>query len=369
MQIKEIAEKLGIKLEELKEQATLEAVVASRNSYLCNDKKDVIGLNLSKSKLIDEKVVFIWQIKEIQALNLSENQLSVVSIPESLSALQFLDLSENKLLKMLTFEAGLPSLKKLELSECDLVSLNFPKGFEALDTLYAQDNQLTNFVIEGDCPNLRVLDLSGNKIETVSFPAGLPSLELLYLQGGNKIKDLSFLSETKSLQTLNLQGNTVSDISPLHHLLEKIPFKWKKSGSGVLLEDCPLITPPPEIVKEGNDAILRHLNRLQKARKKEYLYEAKVLLIGKTGAGKTSLRYKLRDVDEVMPDEDESTKGIDIETIKFELENGATFNMNVWDFEGQQISHQTHQFFLTKRSFYLFVADQRTEKPDFDAHV
>ncbi len=29
--------------------------------------------------------------------------------------------------------------------------------------------------------------------------------------------------------------------------------------------------------------------------------------------------------------------------------------MNIWDFEGQEISHQTHQFFLTSQSLYLLV--------------
>lgn len=29
--------------------------------------------------------------------------------------------------------------------------------------------------------------------------------------------------------------------------------------------------------------------------------------------------------------------------------------LNIWDFEGQEISHQTHQFFLTSQSLYLLV--------------
>jgi GTPase SAR1 family protein len=30
-----------------------------------------------------------------------------------------------------------------------------------------------------------------------------------------------------------------------------------------------------------------------------------------------------------------------------------TFRVNIWDFGGQEIYHQTHQFFLSKRSLYL----------------
>jgi len=67
-----------------------------------------------------------------------------------------------------------------------------------------------------------------------------------------------------------------------------------------------------------------------------------------------------------MPKEDESTHGVDVETIPFIGTDGRTYRMNIWDFEGQQISYQTHQFFLTRRSLYLFIIDQRTEKSDFD---
>ena len=46
--------------------------------------------------------------------------------------------------------------------------------------------------------------------------------------------------------------------------------------------------------------------------------------------------------------------------------NGNSIKLNVWDFEGQSIAYQTHQFFLSKRSLYLFVVDTRTEKADTD---
>jgi GTPase SAR1 family protein len=38
--------------------------------------------------------------------------------------------------------------------------------------------------------------------------------------------------------------------------------------------------------------------------------------------------------------------------------------LNVWDFGGQEIYHATHQFFLTKRSLYLLVANCRTSEDE-----
>lgn len=42
--------------------------------------------------------------------------------------------------------------------------------------------------------------------------------------------------------------------------------------------------------------------------------------------------------------------------------------VNLWDFGGQEIYHSTHQFFLTKRSIYIFVWEPRkdTVEEDFD---
>nr|WP_225894080.1 hypothetical protein [Atlanticothrix silvestris] len=49
----------------------------------------------------------------------------------------------------------------------------------------------------------------------------------------------------------------------------------------------------------------------------------------------------------------------------FTQPNGEDFRVNIWDFGGQEIYHQTHQFFLSKRSLYALVADTRKENTDF----
>ncbi len=42
------------------------------------------------------------------------------------------------------------------------------------------------------------------------------------------------------------------------------------------------------------------------------------------------------------------------------------FRINIWDFGGQEVYHATHQFFLTRRSLYVLVADDRKEDTDFN---
>ena len=69
-----------------------------------------------------------------------------------------------------------------------------------------------------------------------------------------------------------------------------------------------LTMPPPETVKEGNYAIRRYFKRISE-QGKDYIYEAKLLILGEGGAGKTTLTEKLKNPNAAMPQE--STKGID----------------------------------------------------------
>ena len=98
----------------------------------------------------------------------------------------------------------------------------------------------------------------------------------------------------------------------------------------------------------------------------DHLYEAKVLVLGEGGAGKTSLSKKIIDPDYQLKGEEISTEGIDVLEHTFTCDNGESFQANLWDFGGQEIYHATHQFFLTKRSLYLLVADSRKEDTDFN---
>lgn len=84
--------------------------------------------------------------------------------------------------------------------------------------------------------------------------------------------------------------------------------------------------------------------------------EAKVLLVGQGGVGKTSIvnRLKSSKFDAAEP----ITKGINIEELKVNIDK-EEYKLKVWDFGGQAIMHSTHQFFLTQRSVYILVIDAR----------
>ncbi len=214
---------------------------------------------------------------------------------------------------------------------------------------------------------LTLLNLEQNDVGDEGVAAigqHLTSLRRLRLGYNERITTAAPLARLL-LSTLNLAGTGVADLSPLRSLISAgLAVKWSSEWweePGIYVEGCPLKHPPPEIVRQGTEAVLSYLREIE-AQGRDRLFEAKLLIVGEGGAGKTSLLRRMFRPEMELPSEDETTRGIDIYRHEFGLTSGRTFRLNVWDFGGQQIYHATHQFFLTKRSLYVLVDDTRSDQ-------
>jgi len=194
--------------------------------------------------------------------------------------------------------------------------------------------------------------------------AGLYNLQLLSCSH-NKVSDLTPISGLKKLVHLDCTNSLVSNLSPILAQISdkkvKVTMSWLGwvDSNRFIFEDCPLTNPPVEVVEQGSEAILRYFDEREKAGT-DQIYEAKLLLIGEGGAGKTSLCRKLFDPKADLLKEQDTTRGVDIQPLYFDLSNGKRFRLNVWDFAGQGKYQSAHSFFYTHRSLYVLVDDTRT---------
>ena len=232
-------------------------------------------------------------------------------------------------------KAAKDGVTHLNLSGKELTSLPPEIGqLTKLNTLALSGNRLTSLPGEiGQLTNLNTLDLSRNQL--TSLPGEIGQLT--------------------NLRSLALMGNQLITLPPEIGQLRLAQLTF--SGN-------PLPSLPPEIRRKGFRAIL-NFYRQQLGQETDHLYEAKLLIVGEGGAGKTTLAKKIQDPNYELQQNEDSTQGIDVIEWHFPLSNGREFQVNIWDFGGQEIYHATHQFFLTKRSLYTLVADTRKEDTDF----
>ena len=240
-------------------------------------------------------------------------------------------------------------LKTLDLSGLGLEDIPAWIGeLHGLEELWAFDNKLTGAGVDRrlqDLERLKVLDLSDNPLTSIPDSVfDLVGLQRLYLQRC-EIREVP----ARILRLTNLRALNVSD--------------------------NPIQSPPEEIVKQGLDAI-RNYWRQREDTGVDYLCEAKLIIVGESGAGKTSLARKIENPQYKLLAREPSTEGIDIISWQFptavrtkdtpeEKILQRNFQVHIWDFGGQEIYHATHQFFLTRRSVYILVCDDRKEDTDF----
>jgi len=329
---------------------------------------ELTSLNLNCNNISEVGVAALASLKQLTSLDLGDNEIGDkgAAALSSFTNLKSLNLENNQIsnagVAALTIHKQLTSLN-LSANSIDDAGAELLPAFTNLISLNLSYNEIGDAGAEHlvALANLTTLYLEENHISDIGVKAfaALGNLTTLDLER-NEICDVSPFASLDRLTFLNLKNTKVTNLLPLKSLLE--------SGLDVVIEKlceedinvfgCPLIHPPSEIVQQGREAVLNYLREIE-AQGEDHLYEAKVLILGDGGAGKTSLLRRLYQTDLPMPAEEESTKGIDIHRHSFTNAAGRPFHLNLWDFGGQQIYHATHQFFLTKRTLYILVDDTR----------
>ncbi|KAL8560611.1 hypothetical protein ACOMHN_062576 [Nucella lapillus] len=305
----------------------------------------------------------VGELRKLRKLYLNGN--CFVALPASLSRLQSLqDLSlsgvpwckirPNQLLSKQHFEQMLESAnltRWLDLHDRDKTSLFQQFDEDANGTLDQKEIGKVNANIFHLFPRLGYMGSDPPDDETPSgFPLEimeLKSLEYLSLQYQGLVSIPMEMGRLENLQTFNVSHNP--NLLSVSEHCARLPLKRLE------MEDCPVLkTPPKEIRAKGFKSTFAFLKRLLSG--SVDCKRTKIMMVGLGGAGKTSLvKALMSDKGQAeMAVGEEITDGIDICPWTVDTEEGP-LTFSIWDFAGQTVYYNTHQFFLSDRAVYLLL--------------
>ncbi len=287
----------------------------------------------------------IGQLPNLQELYLYENQLT--SLPESIGRLKhlvILGLSDNQLINLPSSIERLQNLKILFLSGNNLTK--FPAVIGRLVNLVRlslSENSLTELPPELDqLVNLQRLDVLANRLASLPESIGqLTNLRFLNLADNQLTRLPLSIEQLTNLQEINISGNP----------LQRVQLPVPKSANPEPFQPISYSAPSTN-----------------SASKSAGLNEAKIIILGQTNTGKTSVLNRL--VHDRFNLNEAATEGINIEKWSVDLATVNTSNsqsrdlacFNIWDFSGRESLHSVHQNFMSERSLYLLVLDNNTSE-------
>ncbi|MEM6590625.1 MAG: COR domain-containing protein [Cyanobacteria bacterium P01_C01_bin.73] len=298
---------------------------------------------------------WLGQLTQLQSLNLYGNQLTDLS--ESLDHIELLielNIGGNQFLQFPEALRGLVHLKNLLIHANAIQSVpSWICELRSLEEMTIVGAQLQNLPQSfGDLARLKTLllgaDTRGNPIRV--FPQCLQQLKgltNLWLNNCELETVPLWLSDLTKLTKLRLGNNKIADLPASLDKLQQL--------SELDLSKNPLNPELAAAYEQGLDSVKAYLR--EKAKGTRQRYEAKLLILGDGNEGKTCVSRALRGL---TFEKQTTTRGVDVEPWAFSHPNypddeDCQITLNLWDFEGQEINHQTHQFFLSTDSLYLLV--------------
>jgi len=327
------------------------------------------GINIEGNRF-NEIPPWLDRLENLESLVIGgTGHLDLPDVLGNLTKLKFLRLYHMGLEQLPDWLFKLQFLKSLDIQGNDLSTID-PRLFErkTLEYLNLGDNPLRALDERiGNLTNLRNLTLYRTGIAQLPPTiVHLDQLRELTLWNNLFTEIPEVIYHLRHLEELSFKNNTTGRSERDNNQITEVPEQILELSRlrTLELDDNPISTPPPEIVAQGIGAIRDFYEQLTRVGQ-DLLYEAKLLIVGEGGAGKTTLMNKILDPEYILHDTEKSTEGIAVRTWSFVANEGNDFRVNIWDFGGQEIYHATHQFFLTKRSLYILVADTRKDDTDF----
>ena len=396
-------------LSPLKDLKTLQQLVLQQTQVSdLSPLKDLTALKqLNVSSTQVSNLNPLKELLALQQLSISSTKVSDLDPLKNLLQLQVLDAPKSQVVDLSPLKR-LINLKNINFSSTQVINLDILKGLINLQDIRFVNTQIKDIKALECLKNLKLIYLWQTPVFDISPLQDLLQLQELHIDY-TKVKDLSYLKNLVQLHSLDISSTQVSDLTPLINLMQLqqlyisnikirdlttlnnltqlqqldvqnckikdfeaiIPFLDKKQFPNLRelnVHGNPLNDVEEKYLGTENENVLDRLRKFYKQwlkGERRRLYEAKLILVGEGAVGKTSLKQKLKanKIYVAKPNKTPSTEGILYEPwdLKGCLVEGMKrdVRINIWDFGGQEVDHQTHQFFLSRNSFYVYVSNSR----------
>ncbi|XP_071087235.1 uncharacterized protein [Haliotis cracherodii] len=308
----------------------------------------------------------IGSLQELVTLNLSSNPLA--DIPLEIGQLKKLKILNLSGMAWITLGGSKTAMSREQYDywfddhkfvETFLPKLDIQKTFKLHDVnkngmLDEEELAVLNLQLFWDIPRIGstcITDEEYGGIPAAVFQMG--ALEELYLDYTAITAVPVHMCRLVNLRVLSLEHCP---------LLESLPGSLGHLPNMKTLDliGCPALrTPPNEVVSRGFESVKAYLKRL--AGGFTACRRTKLMLVGLGGAGKTSLLKALMSHNKKTEGTkgEEITDGIVIQPWTVKTDDEIEITYNTWDFAGQTLYYNTHQFFLSKRAVYILLWSTR----------
>ncbi|WP_020570498.1 COR domain-containing protein [Neolewinella persica] len=356
-----LSKKLGVDLQPCQEENPARCALSDQHGqYVLDDQQRIVGLNLfgyngeKDRPALPSPANWLHKLPHLKYLNLAQCGLTALDLTGQ-TELVVLFAQENKALKELTFPTAFPALLRAVLDHCALTQVIWPDSpvLEFLNVSRQQEKSLTNWSFASACPRLYFCDLSHNGLTGFQLGAGFTNLGILCLED-NALTEVTFDGVMPGLESLRLSGNQLTILpanfqknaaSVKNLFLENNP--WQDDIIRGLLEDSTPATTVNKLFDYLDDQV----------GKTDYDRACKVIIVGNGGVGKTNILNRLTGKD--FDGKSVSTHGVNIVEHRI-----GEYDVQFWDFGGQDIYHATHRLFLGANVVYLVVWDNVTERQE-----
>lgn len=325
------------KIQNLQKAASFEELKVSTGvPRYFKDKEGFWGFHLGNCGLTQEDWIDITYLKNnayFQNLRIvhignnpgevNPNLVEFIYITDAYS-LAFIDVSFNHNLDEL--EINGVQLEKIIASDCSKLTKFLCQGDNPnLCHIELSRCNLKTIILSETLPNLRFLELSHNQLESLSIPASCQQLEYLFAQN-NQIKVVDFEGNIPPLEIIDLKDNPLEDDA-----LKGLANQKRKAA-----------------------AIIAYFQRQKEGQTKQ-IKRVKLIFLGNTGVGKTTLSDLLMGTTKAIPQhegEDVNTHGINLFGYQ---PKGTAIKVQGFDFGGQDYFHNTHFAFFEQNALYVLL--------------